>query len=334
MLEAGEDPLFVARRLVRIASEDVGLADPQALRITLAAKEAYDFLGTPEGELALAEAAVYLACAPKSNAVYTAFEEARADVQARPAEPVPLHLRNAPTGLMTGLGYGARLSVRPRRARRRRGPGAPARRAPRAHVLSPRAARGRAGDPRAPRALARRAPPPEDRGGPVTRSPEPPRPPESRSPGRPEAKRLRVGVIFGGRSGEHEVSLASAASVMAAIDRRATTWSRSASPATGAGSSAAIRSARWPRRPACRSRCRRASRQPGPPDAGQATSPASQTAGGLPAGLGREPRRRVPPAPRPLRRGRHHPGPARAGRRALRGRRACSPRPSAWTRRP
>src|SRR5580765_1157035 len=80
MLEAGEDRLFVARRLVRMASEDIGLADPQALAITLAAKDAYDFLGTPEGELALAEAAVYLACAPKSNAVYTAFDKARADV--------------------------------------------------------------------------------------------------------------------------------------------------------------------------------------------------------------------------------------------------------------
>ena len=107
MLEAGEDRLFVARRLVRMASEDIGLADPQALAITLAAKDAYDFLGTPEGELALAEAAVYLACAPKSNAVYTAFDKARADVQARPAEPVPHHLRNAPTRLMTELGYGA-----------------------------------------------------------------------------------------------------------------------------------------------------------------------------------------------------------------------------------
>jgi putative ATPase len=107
MMEAGEDRLFLARRLVRMASEDIGLADPQALAITLAAKDAYDFLGTPEGELALAEAAVYLACAPKSNAVYTAFGQARGDVQARPAEPVPLHLRNAPTRLMTHLGYGA-----------------------------------------------------------------------------------------------------------------------------------------------------------------------------------------------------------------------------------
>jgi putative ATPase len=107
MIEAGEDRLFLARRLVRMASEDVGLADTHALQITLAAKDAYDFLGTPEGELALAQAAVYLACAPKSNAVYTAFNQARADVHARPAEPVPLHLRNAPTRLMGQLGYGA-----------------------------------------------------------------------------------------------------------------------------------------------------------------------------------------------------------------------------------
>jgi putative ATPase len=107
MLEAGEDPLFLARRLVRMATEDVGLADPRALPVALAAKDAYAFLGSPEGELALAQAAVYLACAPKSNAVYRAFEGARADVQARPAEPVPLHLRNAPTALMAELGYGA-----------------------------------------------------------------------------------------------------------------------------------------------------------------------------------------------------------------------------------
>jgi putative ATPase len=106
MLEAGEDPLFVARRLCRAASEDVGNADPQALVVALAAKDAYDFLGSPEGELALAQAAVYLACAPKSNAVYTAFDAARADVHARPAEPVPLHLRNAPTPLMKALGHG------------------------------------------------------------------------------------------------------------------------------------------------------------------------------------------------------------------------------------
>ncbi len=106
MLESGEDPLYIARRLVRFASEDVGNADPLALQLTLAAKDAYHFLGSPEGELALAQAAVYLACAPKSNAVYVAFGEAQQDVRERPAEPVPLHLRNAPTGLMAHLGYG------------------------------------------------------------------------------------------------------------------------------------------------------------------------------------------------------------------------------------
>jgi putative ATPase len=106
MLDSGEDPLYVARRLVRFASEDVGNADPQALTLTLAAKEAYDFLGSPEGELALAQATLYLALAPKSNAAYVAYEQARADVEAAPAEPVPLHIRNAPTGLMKDLGYG------------------------------------------------------------------------------------------------------------------------------------------------------------------------------------------------------------------------------------
>ena len=106
MLDAGEDPLYVARRLVRFASEDVGNADPAALRLTLDAKEAYHFLGTPEGELALAQAACYLALAPKSNAVYAAWNAVRDDIREQPAEPVPLHLRNAPTGLMAGLGYG------------------------------------------------------------------------------------------------------------------------------------------------------------------------------------------------------------------------------------
>jgi len=106
MLEAGEDPLYVARRLVRFASEDVGNADPVALRLTLDAKEAYHFLGTPEGELALAQATCYLALAPKSNAVYAAWNAVRHDIQEKPAEPVPLHLRNAPTGLMANLGYG------------------------------------------------------------------------------------------------------------------------------------------------------------------------------------------------------------------------------------
>jgi putative ATPase len=107
MLEAGEDRLYIARRLVRFASEDVGNADPGALSLTLAAKEAYDFLGDPEGELALAQATLYLALAPKSNAVYTAYNEAKEDVSQRPAEPVPLHIRNAPTRLMKDLGYGA-----------------------------------------------------------------------------------------------------------------------------------------------------------------------------------------------------------------------------------
>jgi putative ATPase len=106
MLAAGEDPLYVARRLVRFASEDVGNADPHALRLTLDAKEAYHFLGTPEGELALAQATCYLALAPKSNAVYAAWNQVADDIRERPAEPVPLHIRNAPTGLMANLGYG------------------------------------------------------------------------------------------------------------------------------------------------------------------------------------------------------------------------------------
>jgi putative ATPase len=107
MLAGGQDPLYIARRLVRIASEDVGLADPRALTLALAAKDAYHFLGTPEGELALAEAAIYLATAPKSNRVYEAFGRATEAAQQHPAEGVPLHIRNAPTGLMRELGYGA-----------------------------------------------------------------------------------------------------------------------------------------------------------------------------------------------------------------------------------
>jgi putative ATPase len=107
MLAGGEDPLYVARRLVRIASEDIGLADPRALSLTLAAKDAYHFLGSPEGELALAQAVVYLATAPKSNRVTMAFGEAIGAAEAHPAEPVPLHIRNAPTKLMKELGYGS-----------------------------------------------------------------------------------------------------------------------------------------------------------------------------------------------------------------------------------
>ena len=106
MLESGEDPLYLARRMVRMASEDIGLAEPGALAVTLAAKDAFDFLGVPEGNLALAQAAVYLALAPKSNAVYTAYGEVIDDVHKTEADPVPLHLRNAVTGLMKNVGYG------------------------------------------------------------------------------------------------------------------------------------------------------------------------------------------------------------------------------------
>ena len=106
MLEAGEDPLYIARRVVRMAVEDVGLADPNALGLCMAARDAVDFIGMPEGNLALAQAVVYLSAAPKSNALYTAYAGVQADVGQTAAEPVPLHLRNAPTPLMKGLGYG------------------------------------------------------------------------------------------------------------------------------------------------------------------------------------------------------------------------------------
>jgi putative ATPase len=106
MIESGEDPLYLARRMVRMASEDIGLAEPGALAVTLAAKDAFDFLGAPEGHLALAQAAVYLSLAPKSNAVYTAYGAVAEDVQKTEADPVPLHLRNAVTGLMKNVGYG------------------------------------------------------------------------------------------------------------------------------------------------------------------------------------------------------------------------------------
>src|SRR5438477_6433215 len=106
MLEAGEDPLYIARRVVRMAAEDIGLADPNALSLCMAARDAVDFIGMPEGNLALAQAVVYLALAPKSNALYIAYGAVQQDVERTAAEPVPLHLRNAPTGLMKGLGYG------------------------------------------------------------------------------------------------------------------------------------------------------------------------------------------------------------------------------------
>jgi putative ATPase len=106
MLAAGEDPLYVARRMIRFASEDIGIAAPGALQVALAAAEAYRTLGSPEGELAIAQAAVHLATAPKSNRVYTAFSRAMRDAQEKGSHPVPLHLRNAPTRLMKDLGYG------------------------------------------------------------------------------------------------------------------------------------------------------------------------------------------------------------------------------------
>jgi putative ATPase len=106
MLESGEDPLYLARRMVRMASEDIGLAEPGALAVTLAAKEAFDFMGPPEGHLALAQAAVYLALAPKSNALYAAYGNVMEDVRQTEADPVPLHLRNAVTGFMKNVGYG------------------------------------------------------------------------------------------------------------------------------------------------------------------------------------------------------------------------------------
>ena len=106
MLEAGEDPLYIARRVVRMAVEDIGLAEPGALALCMAARDAVDFIGMPEGNLALAQAVVYLSVAPKSNALYTAYSAVLEDVEHTAAEPVPLHLRNAPTGLMKDLGYG------------------------------------------------------------------------------------------------------------------------------------------------------------------------------------------------------------------------------------
>jgi len=106
MLQAGEDPMYVARRIVRMAVEDIGLAAPEALNLSLSARDAMNFLGSPEGDLALAQAVAYLALAPKSNAVYTAYGEVLEDIEREPAAPVPLHLRNATTGLMKSLDYG------------------------------------------------------------------------------------------------------------------------------------------------------------------------------------------------------------------------------------
>ncbi len=106
MLESGEDPMYITRRLVRFASEDIGVADPQALRVALDCKQAFEFIGLPEGKLALAQCVIYLAASPKSNSVYTAYSAVADEVEHTRAEPVPLHIRNAPTRLMKGLGYG------------------------------------------------------------------------------------------------------------------------------------------------------------------------------------------------------------------------------------
>jgi len=106
MLSAGEDPFYVARRMVRFASEDIGNADPHALGVALSAMEAFRFLGHPEGELALVQAAIYLATAPKSNSIYTAYGAVKAVIDKHGALPVPLNIRNAPTALMRGIGYG------------------------------------------------------------------------------------------------------------------------------------------------------------------------------------------------------------------------------------
>jgi putative ATPase len=106
MIESGEDPLFIARRLVILASEDIGLAEPQALSVAMSAQQAVHFLGMPEGRIPLAEATVYLATAPKSNSAYEALNQAMRDVREQANEPVPIHLRNAVTGMMKDMGYG------------------------------------------------------------------------------------------------------------------------------------------------------------------------------------------------------------------------------------
>jgi putative ATPase len=120
MIEAGEDPLYIARRVVRMAVEDIGLADPNALSLCMAARDAVDFIGMPEGNLALAQAVVYLSVAPKSNALYTAYGAVQQDIEQTAAEPVPLHLRNAPTSADEGPGLWQGLSIRARRRRQSR----------------------------------------------------------------------------------------------------------------------------------------------------------------------------------------------------------------------
>ncbi len=151
MVEAGEDPMYVARRLVRFASEDVGNADPQALVVAVAARDALHFIGMPEGNTALAQAVLYLATAPKSNATYLAYGAAAEAAEHDVAEPVPLHLRNAPTRLMKIARLRTRLSVRTRRSRRCGGDGLPARAPARPPVLRADRAWLREGDQAAPR---------------------------------------------------------------------------------------------------------------------------------------------------------------------------------------
>ena len=127
MLEAGEDPLFIARRIVILAAEDIGMADPQALPVAVAAQQAVHFVGLPEGAIPMAQAAVYLATAPKSNASYTALNRAMSEVRSGKQHPVPLHLRNAVTGLMRNLGYGAEYKYAARLQGTLRGAAEPAR---------------------------------------------------------------------------------------------------------------------------------------------------------------------------------------------------------------
>ena len=224
---------------------------------------------------------------------------------------------------MSGPRIRCRLPVRPRRPGRDRRPGAPAGGAPRAHVLPPRATRVRAGDPRAARALADRAAPPEGRGGSVT-------PRDVRGGGAP--RRIRVGVIFGGRSGEHEVSLDSAASVLSAIDperyeivpmgiAKDGQWLVGGDPLRALAEAAGVPLALPP------------ATRPDPTGA-RAQAPGARADRGRPARRRRRAAgRRLPRAPRSLRRGRNDPGSARAGGRALRRARASWPRPSGWTRR-
>jgi putative ATPase len=137
MLEAGEDPLYIARRVVRMAVEDIGLAEPNALALCMAARDAVDFIGMPEGNLALAQAVVYLSIAPKSNALYTAYGAVLQDVEQTAAEPVPLHLRNAPTEPDEGPRLRQGLSIRPRHRSQGRRHAVPARQPARPRVLSP-----------------------------------------------------------------------------------------------------------------------------------------------------------------------------------------------------